>query len=391
MSQNHMKGTLTLFIPPTLDLLDLSANDFTGKLPYFSNGSLMPVHLDLSNNSFVESLQHFLCFNGVEKTEYLSLGHNYLSGVIPECWEKWSSLRILNLENNNLSGEIPMTLGSLSNLYWLNMHGNEILGRLPSSLMNLSMFNNLDGNIPDELCYLSNAQVLDLAYNKLSGNIPRCFNNFSVLSGITNPIGQDGIGLEEIASYITFSDTLVMKGQEQTYIFILAVVTLLDLSSNNITGHIPSELSNLQELISLNLSRNQLTGKIPEKIGDMKALESLDLSVNKLSGELPTSLSKLNFLSSLNVSYNNLTGRIPVSTQLQSFNESSYLSNKLCGAPLSDQCAPVEILVDTIGDHKEDDGSEWGLIISTVLGFITGFWIIDSQHIMEDYIFSFYE
>ncbi|KAJ0909748.1 putative non-specific serine/threonine protein kinase [Helianthus annuus] len=152
---------------------------------------------------------------------------------------------------------------------------------------------------------------------------------------------------------------------------------LLDLSNNKFSGQIPSELTTLHKLKSLNLSRNQLTGEIPNKIGDMKSLESLDLLVNNLSGELPMSLSELNFLGTFNVSYNNLIGRVPTGTQIQSFNKSSFFGNKLCGAPLND-CVHAD-KPDTTSDQKEDGGShkvDWGLIISIVLGFITGFWVI---------------
>ncbi|KAL8238972.1 hypothetical protein R6Q59_015539 [Mikania micrantha] len=407
MSQNHFRGTLNLIFPTTLDVLDLSSNQFTGTLPSLSSGSLMPGYLDLSNNSFMGSLHLFLCFNDVDETQFLSLGYNHLSGVIPECWNKWSSLSVLILENNNLSGKIPRTLGSLLNLNWLNMHGNKIIGRLPSSLMNLSSLtilqldknelagnipswigtkltflrilnlrsNNLYGNIPVELCYLSKIQIIDLAENNLSGNIPRCFNNFTVLTGITNS-DEFYMNLRWMAPSVTASDTLVMKGQQYTYKSILNLVTSLDLSSNNFFGPIPSELTTLRELKSLNLSRNQLRGKIPVKIGDMNALESFDLSINNLSGELPLSLSRLNFLSSFNVSCNNFTGRIPVSTQLQSLIESSFLGNQLCGAPLSDQCVPTEVPTHTTRDENEDDGLEWWLIINIVLGFVVGFWFI---------------
>ncbi|KAD5961422.1 hypothetical protein E3N88_12895 [Mikania micrantha] len=245
MLNNHIKDTLTLFFPSTLDALDLSSNQFTGTLPSLSNGSLIPIFLDLSNNSFMGSLHQFLCFNGVNETLFLSLGYNHLSGVVPECWNNWSSLVVLILENNNLSGEISRTIGSLLNLKWLNMHGNKISGRLPSSLMNLSSLrilqlgrnelignippwigtkltllgilnlrsNNLDGNIPEKLCYLSYIQIIDLAENNLSGNIPRCFNNFSMLSGIVDSIDEFYISLKMTAPTIIASDTLVMKGQ----------------------------------------------------------------------------------------------------------------------------------------------------------------------------------
>ncbi|KAJ0756184.1 putative leucine-rich repeat domain superfamily [Helianthus annuus] len=386
MSNNHIRGPLTFSgILATIEVIDISSNGFWG------------------------SLRPLLCSSVVTSTYFLNLENNHLSGDIPECWEKWPRLETLNLGNNSLSGEIPRTLGSLP-LQYLNMHGNKISGILHSSLMNLSKLdvlelgrneltgsiptwigtkftllrilnlrsNRFDGNIPHELCHSIHIQILDLAHNNLSGNIPRCFNNFSILSGVETNSANDFAYISTLTEVSIVGDTLVMKGREDTYGSILPLVMLIDLSNNNLTGHIPSELMSLLELKSLNLSRNHLSGSIPEKIGNMKELMSLDLSVNRLSGELPMSLSKLNFLSSFNVSLNSLKGRIPTSTQLQSFGESSFFGNNLCGAPLTETngCEPVEAATHSIGEKKEDNGADWGLIISIVVGFVSGFWMI---------------
>ncbi|KAK8980884.1 hypothetical protein V6N11_048014 [Hibiscus sabdariffa] len=63
-------------------------------------------------------------------------------------------------------------------------------------------------------------------------------------------------------------------------------------------------------------------------------MESLDRSMNQLHGGIPSSFSNLNFLNHFNVSYNNLMGQIPSNTQLQSFGNSSYMENHLCGPPV---------------------------------------------------------
>ncbi|KAM0005032.1 putative non-specific serine/threonine protein kinase [Helianthus debilis subsp. tardiflorus] len=332
LNNNSFTGNL-LSIPPTLHTLILSFNNFGGKLPSLTNGSALKF-LDLSENYFVGSLHNLVCSNGVNTIELVHLGYNQLLGVIPECWEKWSSLKVLYLNDNNLSGEIPRTLGSVPLLQSLNMRGNMISGSLPSSLMNLSYLkilqleknnlagiippwigiklnmlkilnlrsNNFYGNTPDQICYLSHVRILDLAQNNLLGNIPRCFNNFSVLSGKeTNLEVQFSFNFGNGA--FTVYDLLVMKGREDTYASFLGLVTLLDLSSNNFSGQIPS-------------------------------------------------------------------------TQIQSFNESSFIGNKLCGAPLTNDCVHVD-KPDTTSDQKEDGGShkvDWGLIISIALGFIIGFW-----------------
>nr|GEU54185.1 leucine-rich repeat protein [Tanacetum cinerariifolium] len=377
MSKNQMQGMVNLSGFFAFISLDLSSNRFGGKLPDISNGSFQ-YGLDLSNNLFVGSLHHLLCSDGVQVAEMLNLGNNSLSGVIPECWEKWQRLSVLNLENNNFSGGFPRTLGHAGNIESLSMRGNNLGGKLPASLMNLTYLrilelsgnelagsilswvgtklsslrlfnlrsNKFDGKIPRELCYLTHIQILDLSNNKLMGEIPKCFNNFSVLSG-KETVSDNQFIITTANGVVSFSVPLVMKGHEYMY--------------NSI----------------LKLMRNHLTGRILEKIGDLKELESFDLSLNKLSGELPMSLSSLNSLSSFNVSYNDLTGKIPSSTQLQSLNESCFVGNKLCGDPLmSEPCSRVKTQ-DT--DGEEDDGShgvDWGLIIGIVSGFVVGFWVI---------------
>ncbi|XP_076895397.1 receptor-like protein EIX2 [Bidens hawaiensis] len=405
MSQNHIQGML-LSIPSAIKVLDLSYNDFGGQLPKLLSDSSIS-NLDLSYNSFKGSLGRLLCSSGGEVLKVLNLANNLLSGLIPECWVKFPNLSFLYLANNNLSGRIPTTLGFLSSLRSLNMCDNKLSGRLHVSIQSLTKLrilqlarnelvgnipawfgrellslsilnlrsNNFDGHLNHQLCNLTKIQILDLADNNLSGNIPRCLNNFNVLNGKENtPKGLFEFSPDE-DMHTSDSASFVTKGQEYTYGNILGLVMILDLSSNEFSGSIPSELMALQALQSLNLSRNQLMGKIPENIGDLKLLESFDVSMNHLSGELPTSLSSLSFLSSFNVSFNNLTGRIPTNTQLQGFNESSFMGNKLCGEPLTKSCA----VVTPDRDQEEEDasnGADWGLIISIVSGFIVGFWVV---------------
>ncbi|KAL8210804.1 hypothetical protein R6Q57_005241 [Mikania cordata] len=390
---------------PNLRYLNMSQNQLQGRL--FDIPASLQV-LDLSNNSFGGSLHHLVCPYGEKTLVILNLANNNLLGDIPECWVNWSSLLSLNLENNNLSGGIPRTLGSLSSLQLLNINNNMLSRGLPASLKNLKNLvilqlarnklfgeipawfgtnlgslrvlnlrsNNFDGNISHRLCYLTGVQILDLAHNNLSGNIPRCFQNFTLLSG-EETASDRFIFSYTLQRQIIGSVSLIIKGREDTYSTILGLVMMLDLSSNNFSGSIPTELMALQALQSLNLSRNQLTGRIPVKIGDLKSLSSFDVSLNRLSGELPVTLSRLNFLSSFNVSYNNLTGRIPTGTQLQSFNEFSYFGNNLCGDPLTEICeidkAPNR---DQEDEEDESHGVDWDLIISTLTGFIAGFWLV---------------
>ncbi|KAJ6381012.1 hypothetical protein OIU77_029834 [Salix suchowensis] len=81
----------------------------------------------------------------------------------------------------------------------------------------------------------------------------------------------------------------------------------------NITGPIPTSISNLINLISLRLSRLNLTGPVPDSLSNLKNLRVLDLSFNSLSGSIPSSLALLPEIDILGLDRNKLTGPIPES------------------------------------------------------------------------------
>jgi hypothetical protein len=172
------------------------------------------------------------------------------------------------------------------------------------------------------------------------------------------------------------STLLVIKGTVNEYSTILQLVKSIDFSKNSLSGEIPEEVTSLQGLQSLNLSYNLLIGSIPENIGTMGSLESIDFSVNQLSGQIPSSMSSLTFLNHLNLSNNNLIGKIPLSTQLQSLDASSFIGNKLCGPPLTDNCTVNGVKPNNENIGSKDIGGlevDW-FYVSMALGFVVGFW-----------------
>lgn len=89
------------------------------------------------------------------------------------------------------------------------------------------------------------------------------------------------------------------------------VASIIDFSSNQLDGDIPSSFSNCLSLENLFLTRNQLSGSIPKALGEVRGLETLNLSSNQLSGTIPVELQNLQVLRLLNFSYNDLEGDIP--------------------------------------------------------------------------------
>ncbi|KAK4429702.1 Receptor-like protein EIX2 [Sesamum alatum] len=342
-----------------------------------------------------------ICSINYPNLTLLDLSYNQFSGQLPKCWMSMPKLSILNLANNHLSGEVPQSLGpSDCLLLSLQLQSNKLFGELPSSLRNCKHLTMLDvgenqltgnispwigtnlgmlkllslrdnefyGTIPPEVCHLTQIQILDLSRNNISGRIPPCFNNFTFLvqQDITTP---NMIPQTEFIVMRCENAFVYWKGQEKEYNKTLRLLKLIDLSNNRLVGNIPRQLSLLRGLISLNLSRNHLTGNIDSEIGQMNMLESLDLSRNQLSGEIPVGLAELSFLAVLDLSFNNLSGNIPSGTQLQGFNASVYAGNYgLCGPPLAACLAPDGL------PSATDSKFDIGFYISTVLGYVLGFW-----------------
>ncbi|KAF3512535.1 hypothetical protein F2Q69_00001524 [Brassica cretica] len=87
---------------------------------------------------------------------------------------------------------------------------------------------------------------------------------------------------------------------------------VLSLASSSFTGQVPSSFSKLISLIHLNLSHNELTGSFP-LVRTLTNLSVLDLSDNQFSGAIPSDLLlTLPFLSHLSLRKNHLNGYIEV-------------------------------------------------------------------------------
>ncbi|KAL1548097.1 hypothetical protein AAHA92_16375 [Salvia divinorum] len=415
LSHNHFHGEIPDFKPwgnhlvfPYYRRMYLSSNRFSGSLPRVSYDT---IELDLSNNFLSGSLSHFLC-DAIDDTyllKILHLGNNLISGEIPNCWMKWSSLEYINLGNNFMFGRIPSSIGLLANLLSLNLDGNKLSGQIPLSIQNCTKLvkfdvggndlvgkiptwigtslsnlmilvlrsNRFSGDIPSSICHLSTLQILDISSNDLSGVIPSCVHNLTAMATSRSFEEYDGGGIQYSQVFDTFMESVSIdtKGLVLQYDTFLVLVTSINLSDNNISGEIPEGVTRLVELKFLNLSRNHLTGSIPRGVGDMRKMESLDLSRNSLVGQIPVSITVLSFLSYLDLSYNLLEGKIPESTQILGMDAFSFVGNHLCGPPVPRNCTTSRDEEEEDGDEDGDEGEgeiDWFYVFVS-LGYVVGF------------------
>ncbi|XP_058082496.1 receptor-like protein EIX2 [Magnolia sinica] len=413
LSFNIFRGSLPhSFLNARIWILDLSNNFLSGPIPVtFREISLG--FLSLSHNHLNGSIPLSLC--QMVRLQNLDLSYNQLTGELPQCLGNLTRLLTMDLANNSIHGHIPMSLGFINELRWLRLRSNNFSGELPTSLRNCTDLRAIDfsennfsgkipkwtgkslsalkilklssnkfsGTIPPQLCHLTSLQILDLAHNKLLGAIPKCFSNFNAMATTEHQsetiVNVNYVTEEGDAGIICYEEniTVIIKGVKLDYTTTLSLVSVIDLSSNHLSGEIPEVLANLSGLQGLNLSGNHLTGNIPKNIDGLRRLESLDLSHNQLSGAIPHTLSALTFLSSLDLSHNKLSGQIPSGYQLQTLTDPSIYSDNLdvCGSPLP-KCRKDETFkAPMVEEERNEEGFEkiW-FFTSMAPGFVVGFW-----------------
>ena len=133
-----------------------------------------------------------------------------------------------------------------------------------------------------------------------------------------------------------FGSTVNLWGEEYS----VKNTTVLNLSSNQLTGSIPPEIGNLTNLEILYLNDNQLTSQISPEIGNLTNLEYLKLNDNQLTGEIPSEIGNLYNLDVLFLDNNQLSGIIPNEICLRGLTwyltlgstrtKSSVSNNQLC-------------------------------------------------------------
>ncbi|KAF0899472.1 hypothetical protein E2562_019969 [Oryza meyeriana var. granulata] len=228
LRQNYLTGPLPSFIGnfSAMQYLAVSLNPLSGPLPKEIGNLRNLLSLGISSNNFTGELPAEL--GNLEKLEQMYIISSGFSGPFPSTFSKLTNLRILWASDNEFTGKIPDYFGSLPNLQELRFQGNSFQGPIPASLSNLTRLTSLRiGDIlngSSSLSFISNLTsltVLILRNCKISDNLGTV--NFSKL----------------------------------------AELTLLDLSFNNITGHVPQSILNLNKLGFLFLGNNSLSGSLP--------------------------------------------------------------------------------------------------------------------------------
>ncbi|KAJ4729445.1 LRR receptor-like kinase family protein [Melia azedarach] len=268
-----------------------------GETSYQLRGEINPSLLELKNLTYLD----------------LSL-NNFGESTIPAFLGLLENLRYLNLSGSGFGGDIPPSFGNLSNLQYLDL--------------NTFYYSSLESNNLRWLTNLSSLEYLNLEGVDLSKAGNYWLQATDMLPSLSE-LHLQACGLSEFPSlpFVNFSSLQVLDlssndfNSTPNWLFNISKLEYLDLSMNNLQGHIPDAVANMTNLRTLDLSQNSFLSHIPKALGNLCNLQTLDLSNNDLDGEITEfvdSLSKCtnSALESLDLGHNNLGGFLPSSLGL---------------------------------------------------------------------------
>ncbi|KAA0044231.1 putative LRR receptor-like serine/threonine-protein kinase IRK [Cucumis melo var. makuwa] len=342
-SSNHLSGTLPsgLWYLRELQSLDFSDNLLEGQIPNGIQNLYDLRFVSLHKNRLSGKLPEDI--GGCLLLKSLDFSENILSGGLPESMQMLSSCTYLNLRGNSLTGEVPHWIGELKNLDTLDLSANNFSGQLPSSIGNLQFLkkfnvstNYLTRNLPESMANCNNLLSFDASHNHLTGNLPIWlfkaaipsvpFSSYRLGENLSSPASFKGLQVLDLSSNI-------LSGHIPSNVGELGNLQLLNISRNHLVGSIPRSIGELKSAYAIDFSDNQLNGSIPAEIGGAISLKELRLEKNFLTGEIPVKIGKCSFLTSLILSHNNLTGSIPAAiANLSNLVDVDLSFNKLSGS-----------------------------------------------------------
>ncbi|KAH9301088.1 hypothetical protein KI387_012671 [Taxus chinensis] len=322
LTTNSLMGSLPDFSAlNSLQALDLSVNNFSGKFPLSVTKLSTLRSLNLNDNPLDPSIIPQEIYS-LKSLSILSLSNCSLFGTISPSIGNLTELVNLELSYNNLKGTIPREIARLTNLYQLELYNNFLAGEIPSGFSNLTSLKNFDASqnflngTLSELASLKNLASLQLYMNQFSGSIPNEFGEFLYLrdlslylNNLTGPVPQKLGSLSDLSA-VDISENRLTGALPQDVcsrgklVFFLAI-------QNSFTGGIPESYGNCFTLVRFRVNNNSLSGRVPLGIWGLPHAYIIDLSYNNFEGEMGREIKIAKNLSVFTIRNNNFSGSMP--------------------------------------------------------------------------------
>lgn len=212
-----------------IEHLNLSHNLFTSLLPWQLGKMVSLTELRVSNNRLNGVLPAELGTGGIRvqqksalrltrtpTIQVIDVSNNEFSGGIPEEWGQIPLLRELRAENAGLTGVLPSSIRNWQGISVVRLSHNRLTGEIPDFFAgNLREFvinnNRLSGPLPESFGRASGLQVLNIAHNRIT-RIPNLSTARRLDTALVDSNRLEFSSLESIATVKFFSAV----GQDST-------------------------------------------------------------------------------------------------------------------------------------------------------------------------------
>lgn len=318
LTSNKLTGMMPedMVSPDSVEEIMLGHNILSGTIPTDITKMSKLVVVDISGNNLSGTIPSNI--GDLLQISYLYLDDNDLMGHIPdglgkthkENAKEGNLLKEVWLQDNQLSGTVPVLLAELDNLINLYLDGNKLTGTMSNELcqkeglnddFNTDMQSDMQSDVGKEYCDSIACPAHSASFDGLKP-CEQCDSPFQ------NPyIGEsDGCrewDQREILNKFYNSTSVADDGwngevnwNSETFLCLFSGVKCDDNFN----------------VIEIRLKGRGLRGMLPDEIGFLEYLELLDVSDNDLSGFLPSDL-RWSPLKKLDISGNNMKGIVPPS------------------------------------------------------------------------------
>lgn len=271
--------------------------------------------LEISGNPWLENL-YLGTFSTLCNLTKLMLNYNRFKTVLPGMFASLKQLDTLQMKGNIISHLPPLIFLNMSSLRVLDLSLNKLevltrqtfsgLGKLEILRLNHNLLRNLSSDLFSDLAILAELHLEGNKISQLSGSVFTNLTNLKVLNlrgNLLDTFGGNMFGLP------VKLQELNLKGnhlREIAPLGCLSSLTVLDLSSNQLSALHRDVFKNITNLENLDLSDNHISVLPGTIFNDLFNLKFVSLKANNLSKIEPRLFEDQARIQKLHLSYNRL-------------------------------------------------------------------------------------